>query len=263
MRETNDERQRHYEETVKPYEADIEVFLKHEAVLLAECRREPATAACKLFRLAGGELDVCSKHLAINGVYHSIFGVRSEDTLGEARKAVLKAIIYIENIVTAKVDALFSDYESFLDELESVNAEQKLFFIRKLGLTIDLIKAAYGDNTKWKWLFVDIEGRFAVIAKNLLDFRKAQANSMQSADYAAVANHVRLVKHLLNRCADLFLERYELSTKRPEDLRLAISHILALQRVKLMLNDKEDMDSIKKKIETWQARMDGTPRPAH
>ncbi|MDR2521975.1 MAG: hypothetical protein LBC72_05435 [Spirochaetaceae bacterium] len=262
MRETNDERERNYDEKVKSYEAELAAFQKHEAELLGECRKEPVTAACKLFRLAGEGLDACSKYLVINGIYHSIFGVRSEDTLGEARKAVLKAIIYIENIVTAKVDALFSDYENFLDELNLVGAEQKLFFIRKLGLTIDLIKAAYGDNTKWKWLFVDIEGRFAVIAKNLLDFRKAQTNSMQSEDYAAIANHVRMVKHLLNRCADLFLERYELSTKRAEDLRLAINHLAALQRVKLMLNDKEDMELLKKKMETWQARLDGTPRPA-
>ena len=43
--------------------------------------------------------------------------------------------------------------------------------MRKMGFTIDSLEDGYGDNSKWKWSFVDLEGRFAATAKNLLNLR--------------------------------------------------------------------------------------------
>ncbi|MDR2490009.1 MAG: hypothetical protein LBD20_01235, partial [Spirochaetaceae bacterium] len=219
---TDSEQQRRYAELIKPHETAIKDFLKREAETLNECRKDPKTAASRLFSLAGSELDITSKYLVINGISHTVLGIRSEDALGEARKSLSKAIIYIENIVTGKPDALFSEYEEFLNELQDVSSERKLYFIRKMGFTIDLIKLSYGENTKWKWAFVDFEGRFAVITKNLLDLRKAQTNDFDKPDYEFIANHIKLAKSLLNKSANRFLERFELSTRSIDDLRFAV-----------------------------------------
>ena len=253
---TDSEKQRRYAELIKTHEAAIKDFLKQEVEILNECRKDPKTAAAKLFNLAGSELDLTSKYLVINGISHTVLGLRSEEALSEARKSISKAIIYIENIVTGKADALFSEYEEFLNELKGVSTERKFYFIRKMGFTIDLIKLAYGENTKWKWAFVDLEGRFAVITKNLLDLRKAQTNDFNKPDYVFIANHIKLTKSLLNKCATRFLERFELSTRSVDDLRFAIGLISGLQHIKIMLNDKDEMDYLKKKSDSWQALLD-------
>ena len=130
-----------------------------------------------------------------------------------------------------------------------------------MGLAVDMIKISYGDNTKWKWSFVDLDGRFAAIVKNLLDFRKAQGNDMNNPEYPVIANHIKLAKQLMSKCADRFVERYELSTKRKDDLKNAVNFISALHRVKSMLFDREDMDTIKKKIDVWQGMLDGIIKP--
>ena len=253
---TDSERQRRYAELIKPHETAIKEFLKQEVEILNECRKNPKTAAEKLFNLAGAELDLTSKYLVINGISHTVQEMRNEEALGEARKSISKAIIYIENIVTGKADALFSEYDEFLKELNMVSAERKFYFIRKMGFTIDLIKHAYGENTKWKWSFVDLEGRFAVITKNLLDLRKAQTNDFDKPDYEFIANHIKLTKALLNKCAARFLERFELSTRSIDDLRFAIGLISGLQHIKIMLNDRDEMDYLKKKADSWQAMLD-------
>ena len=102
--------QKKYNECVKVYEAEIKDFLAKESEILTDCRKDPNTAACKLFDLSNSELDVCSKYLIINGISVSVLGIKNEAALGEARKTVLKSIIYIENIVTGKVNVPFSDY---------------------------------------------------------------------------------------------------------------------------------------------------------
>jgi hypothetical protein len=119
------------------------------------------------------------------------------------------------------------------------------------------LENAYGDNTKWRWTFVDIEGKFAAVAKNLLDLKKAQVNTDPSSpDYEPILYHLRYVIQLLGKSADRFRERFELATKRIEDLRLGISFLEALRRIYTLLNDHEELEATKKKIEHWTALME-------
>ncbi|MDR0540576.1 MAG: hypothetical protein LBG74_08805, partial [Spirochaetaceae bacterium] len=233
------EKQRRYNELIKKYEISIKTFQKTEVEVLAECRAHPETAACKLFNLAEGELDAASCHLVINGISVAVLGMKSEEALNDARKALSKAIIYVENVVTNMVNTLFSDYEEALKELSEISAEKKLYFIRKTGLTIDLTKLAYGETSRWKWAFIDIEGRFAAIAKNLLDLRKAQSNESKNPDYIPVSQHTKLVKQLLDKAATNYIERYELSTQNADDIMTAVNFISVLERIKILLNDNE------------------------
>jgi hypothetical protein len=258
----DNEKQRHYSETIKKYEAGIQTFLKEETETLTACRQEPSTAAGKLFQLAESALDAAARYLIINGLSSVILGSKNEEALGEARKSLSKAIIYIENIVSNKVDAAFSDYEDMLAELDEVSAEKKFYVVRKTGLTIDLIKLAYGDASRWKWAFVEIEGRFAAIAKNLLDLRKAQTNDSRRDDYIPIARHLKLIKQLLDKSATRYIERYELSTKNADDIMNAINFMAALERIKIILGDNDSIEIVRKKLDTWRVMHETAHRAA-
>ncbi|MDR2490908.1 MAG: hypothetical protein LBD20_05845, partial [Spirochaetaceae bacterium] len=71
-----------------------------------------------------------------------------------------------------------------------------------------------------------------------------------------IANHIKLTKNLLNKSANRFLERFELSTRSIDDLRFAVGLISGLQHIKVMLNDRDEMDYLKKKADSWQAMLD-------
>ncbi|MDR0551242.1 MAG: hypothetical protein LBG72_04395 [Spirochaetaceae bacterium] len=255
------DKQRYYSELIKKYETGTAAFLKNETEILNICRQEPATAACKLFKLAEDALNAASLYVVISNLNNVVFGLKNEESLGEARKCLSKAIIYIENVVTNKIDALYSEYEASLAELAEIKQEEKLYVIRKIGLTIDIIKLAYGDVNRWKWAFVEIEGRFAAIAKNLLDLRKAQANESKNADYIHIANHVKLVKHLLDKTATRYIERYELSTKHASDILNAINFMSALERIKNLTGDTESMEIVRKKLDAWKIRYEFERKP--
>jgi hypothetical protein len=126
--------------------------------------------------------------------------------------------------------------------------------IKKVGLTIDLIKNAYGMNTKWKWAFVDIEGRFATVTKNLFDLKNATQNMQTGTPgFETAVYHYRLICKLLDQAGDRYMQRYQLSTKRAEDILLAMACMGALKYIYSCLGDRENSEKAQKKFLSWQA----------
>jgi hypothetical protein len=252
LKSNNAEKHQHYLKKIAPFEANIRELLKNEGAVMAECRAEPSTAATKLFSLSERMLDAASNYIVISGIGQAVLNMRDEEALGDAKKSVSKALIYLGNIVTGKVDAPFSEYEDALAELEAVDVSKRCFIVRKIGLTISLLKNAYGDNTKWRWVFVDMEGHGAAVAKNLLDLKKVQANNEPSSpDYEPLLYHTRIVKKMLADVADRFHSRYMLATKRHEDIWKAGNFLNALKSLHLVLNERYEADTVKKKYDSW------------
>ncbi|GMO17937.1 MAG: hypothetical protein LBG79_05995 [Spirochaetaceae bacterium] len=261
MKVNDPEKKRHFDEKTRKYEEKIRAYLKNEVTVLEECQNDPDNAALKLWALSNDMLNLASNYLAINGVCRMVFEQRDETALGEARKAVSKAIVYIENIVTGKIDVPFSDYEENLAELSSISPAAKYDFTRKIGCCVALLKLGYGDNTKWHWSFVDIEGRYTAVAKNLLDLRKAFGNNDPSApDYEPLLYHLNLVKSLVEQQAHKFQERYSIATKRPDDIRLAMNFLSTLRQFHLMLNDTGEAEETKKKYDSWKQAYENEKR---
>jgi hypothetical protein len=251
----------YYQTRSAPYKAKIKELLKNEDAILAECRGDPSTAAVKLYSLAERMINISSNYLVLNGIGEAIFNTRDEAALGEAKKFYSKALIYLENIVSGKIDVPFSEYEEALSELSQVSITQRCDLVKKLGLTCSLLKIAYGDNSKWQWVFVDMEGHCATVSKNLLDLKKIQTNTdPSSADYEPLIYHLHFVKNMLNNSAEKFYSKYLLATKGVEDIQKAINLLAALGRIYTILNEKGDLEEVKKKLSYWQNTLDNDAR---
>ena len=178
--------------------------------------------------------------------------------MNEARKAVYKVIICLEDIVSNFIDVPFSDYEDKVQRIENVPQKHRFYLMRKLGLAIELVIRAYGDNTKWKWTFVEIQGRFATVAKNILDLKDSTATGFnpRSPDYESTMFHLKMVKRLLLQAADKYRARYEMSTSSIEDFRLAIQYLSAARRMHVLLNERNDAEEVKRQIDIWTDKME-------
>ncbi|MDR3325690.1 MAG: hypothetical protein LBS82_06895 [Spirochaetaceae bacterium] len=248
MKSDDTDKQKHYQERVKAYQEKIQGLIKIEADTLEECRKNSSSSALKLFHLANEMLNMTSHYIVISGISRSVLNKRDDVALNEARKTVFKALIYLENVVTGKIDAAFSEYEENLKEIESVGIAERYGLVVKIGFTISLLKNAYGDNTKWKWSFVDIEGRYAVVVKNLFDVKTFYGNlSAASPDYNLSASYLELLEHFLHQTADRYRERFEIATQRVEDLLSAINLLRALHRIYVATNKRDEAEEIKRK----------------
>jgi len=253
---TNEDRNLYYEK-IKPYKAMIQSLYKREENVLLDIRNNIRGGALKRLALVEEMLSIAAYYIIINGVSQSMLKLRSEEALNDGRKTLYKAVIYFEEVVSPLVDAPFSDYEERLEEISSIDAQKRYNLVRKTGLALQLLETAYGDNTKWRWAFVELEGRFAAVAKNIMNLKTAVLNTDPSSpDYEPTMYHLRLIKKLLMQAADRYREKYELSTNRIDDFKMGIHFLNALRRIHALLGERPDAEMLKKKAEIWSSKLE-------
>lgn len=257
MKKTSEEARRRYTEYIQEYKAFIEAALERERAAKASFAADGEGASLHKVALAGDNLDVVAHYLLMNSLSVSLLGIRNEAFLNEARKSCYKAVIWLEEVVTPLVDAPFSEYEESLAAIEAFSDESRCALVRKLGFAIDAIEEGFGENSKWKWSFVELEGRFAAVTRNLLNLKTLFAGMDPRVEgYAARLAHLGLARELLQQSADRYRQKYEISNLRVDDIKAAINFLAALRRLHVGLGETEQAEIVKKKVEIWKAKME-------
>ena len=246
---TNEDRELFKKES-KQYEDLIKAELDKEKEMLTTMKGDAVGVEYKKLILAEQMIYIATLYNAINTASVKILEVKNNDALNEGRKILYKALIYLEEVVTNIVNVAPSEVSDKMEAIANTPLEKRYFLVRKLGLAIQMIIDAFGDNSKWKWSFVELEGRFAVVAKNLYDFKKYGKAYLDpgDADNENSILYMRLIKTLLDKSANAYRDKYELSSRRLDDMKNAINFLLARRRVSVALSESEDAEELKKKI---------------
>jgi hypothetical protein len=250
-------KQSEYDEKTKSYSSSIEQLIKEIQSVDAALKQGkiPDPEFMKI-KLSITMLTIVSNYLAMYQLSVSILGQRSENLLNEARKSMQKCLVYLEEVVTNIIDAPFSDYEEGLAKISAVSPLQRFSLVEKIGQQMNNLKEAFGKDSKWKWTFVELEGRYATVAKNLINLRDYFVNSdFESPHYEPTVRHIRKVRELLEQTAGGYRKKYELSSKTVDDFQKGINYLSALKRLDIFTGDQESAVTTKKKIETWTAKM--------
>ncbi|MCR5291048.1 MAG: hypothetical protein K6E51_13730 [Treponema sp.] len=247
-----------YAKRILPYAELVKKSLEKEKSLLELIEKDTAGVAYKKLLLSDEMIYVATLYMMMNSLSLRILQVKNNDALNDARKALYKAIIYLEEIVTNIVDVPYGEIEDKVLQIANTPLDKRYYHTRKLGLAIQMLIDAFGDNSKWKWSFVELEGRFIVVAKNMLDMKKAIKDFFdpRSADYDNTVYYLRLINTLLQKSAAAYRDRYELSTRRIDDIRMAINFLLAQRRLAVAMGKVDEGEEIKKKAMVWKEKMD-------
>jgi len=258
MAKITDESREDFFVKMQPYKELVQQAFDKEKEILALIAKDNTGVGYKKLLLAEQMIYISTLYLIINNLSVTLLDAKNTDALNDSRKTLYKAIIYLEEIVTDTIDAPYADYEDKLAEISNTPLDKRYYIVRKLGLAIRLVIDAYGDNTKWKWSFVELEGRFATVAKNLFDMKEGMKVYFdpRSPDFDTTVYYVRLIKKLFDKSATGYRDKYELSTKRQDDMRLGINYLLALRRLNILLNEKDEAEELKKKIVVWRTKLE-------
>jgi len=278
MQKISPEARKRYAEKIKEYkhrvdsileagrksEADIQSRMRESGLTAGQYRFEDPEAVAALkeinrerFALGREYLNLVSDFNLMSELSLSLLGIRNEGNLNEARKSCYRSIICMEEIVSPYVDAPYSDYEQGLESIADTSDQERYAFVRKLGFAIDSVVEGFGANSKWKWSFVELAGRYAVIVKNLVNLKTFIARLDPRVDgYSERLAHMELAKRLLQQAADRYREKYELIKMRLDDIKQAILYLAALRRLHTLLGEVEESEVIKKKIEIWRSKME-------
>lgn len=242
----------------EPYKKMIKEATDRETQVLESIKKTPAGVEYQKLNLCDEMIGVATYYIQINALTVELVNTKDNEALNNARKMLYKAIIYLEEVVSNVVDALQSDMEEKLASISNASVEKRFYLIRKLGLCIDILIEAFGDNSKWKESFVELQGRFATVAKNLLDLKKATKDYFDpnSPDYETSVLYIRLVRKLYDQSATAYRDRYELATHRIDDMRIAILFLSGARRVAIALGEAEEAEEIKKKAGVWRQKVE-------
>ncbi|MCQ2582435.1 MAG: hypothetical protein MJ160_00870 [Treponema sp.] len=258
MAKISEETRLHFSEAIQPFKDKITQTLEKEKTMLNGMHTGDQDLSIKKLLLCEDMIYVSSLYIAQNSLSMKLMEVKNNDALNEARKILYKAIIYLEDVVTNFIDVSYADLTKNQETITNINIEKRYLIIRKLGLSIRILKDAFGDNSKWKWSFVELEGRFTTVAKNLIDMKEASKDYFdpRSEHYETTVLYIRLITKLLNSAATGYRDRYELSTRRIDDMRDAIKYLLALRKLYIVLGNSEQAEEVKKKAIVWKDKMD-------
>lgn len=192
-------------------------------------------------------------HIAIEYI-----DVRSDNQLNDGRRYINKAIMLLEEVFGNHTDDSLSINEEIHEYLKGqLTDEWKYKFICSFGYIIDYFKYCYGENSKWLQNFIEIEARFAVIIKNMIDFKTyIKELSPEIEGYKYRIKTMDLVKRLLLSAAEQYRTKYELQDKRLDDMKMALNIIASLRRIHIYLSEIEEAEEKKKMYDLWKKKLD-------
>lgn len=253
---TSDQREQ-YAKSAKPYQAKMGACAESEKQLILQSKTDAKAAPYKKIELCNLMIEWASLHMACNSLSVQIMNFRNNDVLNDARKLLYKAIIYMEDIVTPVIDMPYGDLIKNYDSIARLSTNDRFTLVTKLGFMIASLEEAFGENSKWKWSFVELRGRFACVVKNFIDMRIAAKAYLDpgNPEYETSTLYIRMLSKLLDNAGTGYRDKYELSTKRIDDMKNAIRFALAKHRLCLTINNVKDAEEAKGKAVVWNNKL--------
>ncbi|MEJ5363053.1 MAG: hypothetical protein WHV26_13420 [Spirochaetota bacterium] len=195
--------------------------------------------------------------LNMNKASLDMLKIKNERFLNDARKEFYRILQLFEEIVGKDIDRPLKENEEYLQAIAKLNPTQILNVIKELHTLLQKIMEALGESSKWKWSFVELQGRVAVITKNLINFSDLQKyRDPRKEFYYDRQEMLKLCKQSLSEAAKQYRNKYEISTKSSEDILRSIELLTALRRINILFGESEEAEKLKNTIEALRLRLE-------
>lgn len=244
-----------FEARFAEYRNQTEHLIKHHESLKAAIAADAGRTGQARLELAASMLDLASTYVLRNRLSERFLQRADSHLLDGARSTCDRCVSLLEEVVGNTIDAPLSELIERLDSIDDVPDEVRLSLVQKTGFTIQSVEEQHPDDSRWRWYFVDLESRFTVVARNLLNLRTLVAGLDPRVEgYESRMAHLAITKEQLSRSATRLREKYEKSNRQILDLKRAVLLLSALRRIHILLGESDDADSVKRRIDLWKVR---------
>ena len=246
-----------YSGKISEFKRSLEETTKKIDQMKLILQRDDSGAAYKRILIADETMKLVSLYCIMNRLSLDLLGIKNEFFINEARKSCYETLILLEAVFSDVVNAPFADYKDNFIDIATYPIESKYNILKKLGFCINMVKDAFGENSKWKLSFIDLEGRHAVISNNSIDF-KTMVNELDPRERELFGLHINFIEmtiKALNDSANNYRLKYELTTFKLEDFKKAILLLATLRRLYSYIGKKKETQEVQKKIDAWKAKL--------
>ena len=195
-------------------------------------------------------LNFIKLNLKMSDLSMEILGIKSENNLTIARKEYYKVIAHFENLVGNDVERSLRENDKYLQKIDQLNPKQILNLIYKSHDTLNDLKDKIGENSKWKWSFVEMLARMAVITKNITNFSDiAKFRDPRSEYYEERLELMTLCKQSLEDAAKQYRTKYELSGKSRDDLKKCVDLLSSLRKIYVLFDETAEAEKLRNTID--------------
>lgn len=246
-----------YNEHIKEIKAEEALSIKRISELEKKKRAMPGIKEYYTIEIILELLKIIQLNINMSESSMEILNIKNEASLKNARKEFHNVLQRLESIVGDEIDRSLKDNEEYLIHIDKVNPVQVLTFIKRINYVLATLIESIGESSKWKWSFVDLYVRVAVITKNIINFTEIyKSRDPRKEFYKERQELLLLCKQSLKEAARQLRGKYEQSTKVPSDMLKAIDLLSVLRKIHVLFSESDEAVKIKTTIDALRARLE-------
>ena len=197
-------------------------------------------------------LELVGISCEMSGVTEKYLKRRGDEYLNEGRKAYFRALIELEKVVGDGILTSLNENKEIVGKIRAMNPKRTLILMRKLDQMLEKLEKGYGEQSKYKWSFVDMRGRYVVIFKNILNYRELLVNDPRKEYYVENVQLIEMFQVYMQRVSERFRDKYLLATKELSDIKRAIDIQSVLKIFMGFMGLREEAELNQKTIDSWK-----------
>ncbi|HDP81179.1 MAG TPA: hypothetical protein ENN21_10105 [Spirochaetes bacterium] len=246
-----------YNEHVKDLKAQIDASQKKLSELDKRKRENPRITEYYTIESILELLKIILLNVNISDASLEILKFKNEKALKDARTGFFEVLKRLEQLLGDEIDRPLRENEERLQKIEKINPQQWLKLVQRIHYILSTLIDRIGETSKWKWSFVDLLGRVAVVSKNAVNFSDVQKyRDPRTEFYYDRQELLKLAKQSLRDAAQQYRNKYEQSTKVPGDMLKSIGFLSTLRRIHILFSETEEANKLKITIDALRARIE-------
>lgn len=250
-------KKRQFDEQVKELKNQVDEAQNRIKELKKSKKENAKLAPYFNIAIAVKTLKIVNLYCQMSDLSLEILDTKNESYLNNGRKEIYNVFMVLEEVFGDDLDQSLTNNIEDLKKVHLFNDAQKLTLVQDLDHAIEAIVKRYGENSKWKWSFVEFDSRYAILTKNMINFKEIQRNrDPRSKFYMERLALMRQCKDALKKAAESNQSKYELSTRVPGDMIRAINMMSTLRQIHGQFGEKEEAEKLKSGIDVMKQRLD-------
>ncbi len=239
-----------YNDEIKDIKREVDDIQRGVNELSALKKQRPNLAYYYNLEICISSMKIMDLNLKMSDLSIDMLGIKNENFLNNSRKEFYKVLTMLEEIVGDDVDRSLRENDAYIARIDRMNPKQILEFVDKVHSVFLNLRNKVGEGSKWKWAFVELQARVAVVTKNLTNFSDvAKYRDPRVEFYRERIDLMELCKQSLEEAAKQYRTKYELSGKARDDLKKSIELLSALRKIHVLFSEDEDAGRLKTTID--------------
>ncbi len=240
-----------YNDDIKAIKLQSDELEKKIRDLLQKRKSKPNLEPYYNLEIATYLLGTIELYLKMNDLSIAMLGIKNNKALDIAKSNFSKVLLLLKETVGDEVDReSLKENEEYLQAIDKLNPRQIIDFLNRVDMVFNNLRNNMGEDSKWKWLFVELQAKIAVIIRNFINFSDIlKYRDPRQPYFRDRREHLSMAKDALEEAAKQYRTKYELSSKSREDLKKSIEILEALRKIHFTMGESNEADKLKTTID--------------